>query len=221
MKYLFILAVGIIIGAAFNYKKWSYKEWYKRCEINAKHPDWTPKCNRDFMKEDPDWFVKNGYKEALEDRGDITISESPVIKESNCEPAMPKRPAKKEVDPEHMTIEDVCKIGGEYDQKAWYNLPHSANFVSGDDVISIFGSTIEDGWESFRGTLTIILNNEVLYNEESSCVDSYRIKVFNNGKFDKESEAFDYLINLFQGREFKQEELAINSKELKYSPTRR
>ena len=205
MTYLFILALAVIVFAIFNHDKMSYKKWYKRGEINAKHPDWKKDCKVDFMKKNPEWFVKNGYGEYLEERGDIKTITKQV---------------KKEIDPEHMSIEEVCKLGGTYDQAAWIGAPHSANFVSGDDVISITGTTIESSWEAFRGSITIILNNEVLFNEDSSCIESYHLEVFKNGKFDKESEAFDYLINLFQGREFKQVEYAVDWKSLQYSTKR-
>lgn len=63
MKVLFIIAIIIFGFYVINYKKMSYKEWYKRCEINAKHPDWYPNCRIDFLRKDPQWFIDNGYGE--------------------------------------------------------------------------------------------------------------------------------------------------------------
>ena len=44
-----IVSISIIIFGIFTYPKWSRKEWYKRCEINSKHPDWTPNCCINFL----------------------------------------------------------------------------------------------------------------------------------------------------------------------------
>ncbi len=61
MKILFIIAIAIIIFGVINYDKISYKKWYERCEINSKHPDWYFNCRINFLKEDPQWFIDNGY----------------------------------------------------------------------------------------------------------------------------------------------------------------
>lgn len=63
MTVLLIIAVAIITFAVFNYDKFSYKKWYERCEVNSKHPDWTPNCGVNFLKKDPQWFKDNGYSE--------------------------------------------------------------------------------------------------------------------------------------------------------------
>lgn len=55
------IAILFLIFAVITYPKWSYKEYYKRCEINSKHPDWTPKCAINFFERDPQWFIDNGY----------------------------------------------------------------------------------------------------------------------------------------------------------------
>lgn len=60
-KILFIISVIVVVISIFTYEKWSYKAWEKRCEINAKHPDWEPFCHRNFFEEDPQWFIDNGY----------------------------------------------------------------------------------------------------------------------------------------------------------------
>jgi len=62
MEALVIVSLCIIGFGAFMYPRWSYKEWYKRCEINSKHPDWRPHCNINFFKKDPQWFIDNGYE---------------------------------------------------------------------------------------------------------------------------------------------------------------
>lgn len=56
-----IVALLVILVAIYNYPKWSYKKFYERSEINAKHPKWKPNCGVNFMKEDPQWFIDNGY----------------------------------------------------------------------------------------------------------------------------------------------------------------
>ena len=61
MMYLVIAAILILIFAVSTYPKWSYNEWYKRCEINALHPNWYPKCAINFLKKDSQWFIDNGY----------------------------------------------------------------------------------------------------------------------------------------------------------------
>lgn len=48
MKVLLILAIAVIIFGIANHDKISYKQWYKRCEINSKHPDWKPFCGVNF-----------------------------------------------------------------------------------------------------------------------------------------------------------------------------
>ncbi len=63
MNLIILLAVIVVIFAVSNYNKISYSKWYKRCEVNSKHPDWTPKCGIDFIKKDPHWFIDNGYGE--------------------------------------------------------------------------------------------------------------------------------------------------------------
>ena len=65
MKTMFIICIAILIFAIFTYDKWSYKNWYERCKINSKHPEWTPNCGIDFMKKDPQWFINNGYSKYL------------------------------------------------------------------------------------------------------------------------------------------------------------
>jgi hypothetical protein len=61
MSVLLIIAVAVIIFGVANYDKMSYKKWYERCEVNSKHPGWTPKCGIDFLEKDPQWFIDNGY----------------------------------------------------------------------------------------------------------------------------------------------------------------
>ncbi len=61
MKILFLLAVASIVIGVFTYDKWSYNQWYERCKINAKHPNWTTFCGINFLKKDPKWFIENGY----------------------------------------------------------------------------------------------------------------------------------------------------------------
>lgn len=63
MKILLIIAIAIIIFGIINYDEISYKKWYERCEINSKHPQWKPYCGTNFLKEDPQWFIDNGYGE--------------------------------------------------------------------------------------------------------------------------------------------------------------
>ena len=58
VKIIFLLVIGFAI---INYPKWSYNEFYKRSEINEKHPDWKPYCGINFLEEDPQWFRNNGY----------------------------------------------------------------------------------------------------------------------------------------------------------------
>ena len=54
--------VCIIIISVFTYPNWSYKQFLIRCEINAKHPKWTPYCGKNFLESDPQWFIDNGYE---------------------------------------------------------------------------------------------------------------------------------------------------------------
>lgn len=61
MIIMFIICMIVIIFSTFTYDKWSYKVWYDRCIINSKHPKWTKNCRIDFLKEDPQWFINNGY----------------------------------------------------------------------------------------------------------------------------------------------------------------
>ena len=61
-----ILSVIIIIFGICTYPKWSRKEWYKRCEINSKHPDWKPHCNINFIEKDTQWFIDNGYEKYVD-----------------------------------------------------------------------------------------------------------------------------------------------------------
>lgn len=66
MKILLIIAVIMIIFAIVNYDKISYKKWYERSLINAKHPDWEPYCGINFFEKDPQWFIDNGYESYIE-----------------------------------------------------------------------------------------------------------------------------------------------------------
>lgn len=66
MNILLIIAIAIIIFGVVNYDKMSYKQFYKRCEINSKHPDWYPKCGINFLEKDPQWFIDNGYKKYID-----------------------------------------------------------------------------------------------------------------------------------------------------------
>ena len=64
-----VVSLVLLVPITATYKKWSRKAWAERCEINALHPDWTPACGRNFFKEDPDWFVQNGYENYLKEVG--------------------------------------------------------------------------------------------------------------------------------------------------------
>ena len=63
MRIAFVIALLIITAGIFTYDKWSYTHFYKRCEINSKHPEWYPKCGINFLEKDPQWFIENGYEE--------------------------------------------------------------------------------------------------------------------------------------------------------------
>ena len=58
-----LICLLVIFVAIKTYSKWSYKEFDKRSQINAKHPKWKPYCGVNFLKEDPQWFIDNGYSE--------------------------------------------------------------------------------------------------------------------------------------------------------------
>ena len=58
-----LLVVLFLIFLVATYDKWSMNAYYKRCEINAKHPDWYPRCGINFFEKDPQWFIDNGYEE--------------------------------------------------------------------------------------------------------------------------------------------------------------
>lgn len=60
-----IIAILIIIIGIITYNKWSYKKWYERCRINSKHPNWKPYCGIDFIRQDPQWFIDNGYEKHI------------------------------------------------------------------------------------------------------------------------------------------------------------
>lgn len=62
-----IICLFILFVAVVTYPKWSYKEFDKRSKINAKHPNWKPYCGINFMKEDPQWFIDNGYGEYVKE----------------------------------------------------------------------------------------------------------------------------------------------------------
>ena len=61
MKIIFFICITIVVISILTYEKWSYKTWEKRCQINAKHPNWDPFCGSNFFDEDPQWFIDNGY----------------------------------------------------------------------------------------------------------------------------------------------------------------
>ena len=63
MNILWIAAIVVIVISATIYDIVSYKKFYKRCEINARHPDWRPYCGINFLEKDPKWFIDNGYSE--------------------------------------------------------------------------------------------------------------------------------------------------------------
>ncbi len=48
MTILFIILFLICIIKA--YPRWSYKEFYKRCEVNAQHPDFVPNSGIKHIK---------------------------------------------------------------------------------------------------------------------------------------------------------------------------
>lgn len=66
MILVYFICVIAILFAVANYEKISYAEYYKRCAINSKHPDWKPWCGRNFFEEDPQWFIDNGYGDIIE-----------------------------------------------------------------------------------------------------------------------------------------------------------
>ena len=66
MAFVYLICSIVIIFAVINYEKISYAEYYKRCTINSKHPDWKPWCGRNFFEEDPQWFINNGYGDIIE-----------------------------------------------------------------------------------------------------------------------------------------------------------
>lgn len=65
MIVIYIVCIITVIWAVINYENISYAEYYKRCVINSKHPDWEPWCGRNFFEEDPQWFIDNGYGDII------------------------------------------------------------------------------------------------------------------------------------------------------------
>ena len=68
MFWVKIICLISILFAIKTYDKWSYKAFEKRIKINSMHPDWKPYCGRNFIKEDPQWFIKHGYGKYVEDK---------------------------------------------------------------------------------------------------------------------------------------------------------
>ena len=62
MTILLIVALIIIGFGIAYYDKISYKKFYERCEVNSKHPDWTPNCRVNFLEKDLQWFIEHGYE---------------------------------------------------------------------------------------------------------------------------------------------------------------
>ncbi len=56
MKIIFIIL--FLICAIKTYSRWSYKEWGKRCEINAQHPDFIPYSGVKHVEFDTDYDSK-------------------------------------------------------------------------------------------------------------------------------------------------------------------
>ena len=55
-----MLLIGLVLLAPFIplYPKWSYKAYYKRCELNSTHPDWTPFCGKNFLNKKGELICK-------------------------------------------------------------------------------------------------------------------------------------------------------------------
>ena len=68
MFWVKIICLISILFAIKTYDKWSYKAFEKCSKINSMHPDWKPYCGRNFLKEDPQWFIKHGYGKYVEDK---------------------------------------------------------------------------------------------------------------------------------------------------------
>lgn len=56
---LVLLIVFIAMWASMCYEAVVLKE------ISSKHPEWEPGCRRNFLLEDPQWYVDNGYEDLL------------------------------------------------------------------------------------------------------------------------------------------------------------
>ena len=65
MKIALIISICFILFAICNWDKMSYKRFSYRCEINSKHPDWTPYCGINFIEKDPQWFIDHGYGDVV------------------------------------------------------------------------------------------------------------------------------------------------------------
>lgn len=63
MSAILIIAVCVIIFGIIKHDDMSYKKYYERSVVNSQHPDWHPYCGINFLEEDPQWFIDNGYGE--------------------------------------------------------------------------------------------------------------------------------------------------------------
>ncbi len=95
---------------------------------------------------------------------------------------------------------DVRRIMGQVADNAWYGKePTTVCLAAGEYLITIDGYTYEPSYESFSSTASIALNGEILYGQDSRCVEAYRYEVYQTGQFGSLEEAVAHIADTVKG----------------------
>ena len=104
----------------------------------------------------------------------------------------------------------IKEILNKVQQNAWYGKDPSDLLLSnGIDTVELGGNVIESGYEYFTTYPYISLNNEILYEVETECVEPYLMDVSYTGKFENLDDAIDYLEDYL-----KDKKMVLTDKEL-------
>ena len=100
----------------------------------------------------------------------------------------------------NLTIYEILKKLADNVSYNCNNTPNTLWLSDDIDTIKLGSYIVESGYEDYSITYFISLNDEILYSQDSVCVDSYRIKLIDKGKFKNLDDAISYLSDFVKNK---------------------
>lgn len=88
------------------------------------------------------------------------------------------------------------------EENAWYGGRTTVNILTEFSKVKILGYIIEPGYESFETASKIMLDDEILFAEDSRSIANYRNEKYSYGKFQTMEEALDYIVDKLRNKEY-------------------